>query len=314
MPELPEVETVVRTLRPHIQGKTVLSVQSFGSSCLAPASRPPELLCGALVSGAIRRGKYIVIRLEKGTEKIFLVVHLRMTGRLMAYDRPSCVPPSAAPVASSNVSSATSSDDSSSDLPAWPDSLLDKHSRALFMLGSLKDNTPLCAMVFHDVRKFGRLFAGTEEDLQNWPSWKKLGPEPLEMGEFAFVQAMKGKRAIKKVLLDQTRLAGVGNIYADESLFAAGIHPSSNADSVPEEKLFFLYRELCRILRLSIEECGSSIRNYQDADGNVGAFQNYFAVYGRKGEPCKKCGRPLERIEIGGRSTVFCTRCQCLFD
>ncbi len=133
------------------------------------------------------------------------------------------------------------------------------------------------------------------------------------MGEDAFVQAMKGKRAIKKVLLDQTRLAGVGNIYADESLFAAGIHPSSNADSVPQEKLCLLYRELCRILRLSIEECGSSIRDYQDADGNVGAFQNYFAVYGRKGEPCKKCGRPLERTEIGGRGTVFCTHCQRLF-
>ena len=306
MPELPEVETVVRTLRPHIEGRSVLSVQSFGSSCLAPASRSLDILCGALVSGVVRRGKYIVIRLEKGSKKFFLVVHLRMTGRLMAYERSSSVP--------SPASSVASADDKSSVLPAWPDSLLDKHSRALFMLGDLKDKTPSCAMVFHDVRKFGRLFAGTEEDLQNWPSWKKLGPEPLEMGEGAFVQAMKGKRAIKKVLLDQTRLAGVGNIYADESLFAAGIQPSSNADSVPREKLRLLYRELCRTLRLSIDQCGSSIRDYQDADGNVGAFQNYFAVYGRKGEPCKKCGRPLERTEIGGRGTVFCTHCQRLFD
>ncbi len=309
MPELPEVETVVRTLRPHIQGKTVLSVQCFGASCLAPASRPPESLCGALVSGVTRRGKYIVIRLEKDSEKFFLVVHLRMTGRLMAYDRPSSV----SPVASS-APSAASSASSSSVTPAWPECLLDKHVRALFMLGDHKDSSSSCAMIFHDVRKFGRLFAGTEEDLQSWPSWKKLGPEPLEMGEEAFVQAMKGKRAIKKVLLDQTRLAGVGNIYADESLFAAGIHPSSNADSVPDASLCLLYRELCRILRRSIEECGSSIRDYQDADGNVGAFQNYFAVYGRKGEPCKTCGRPLERTEIGGRGTVFCSHCQRLFE
>lgn len=313
MPELPEVETVVRTLRPHIEGKTVLSVQCFGSSCLATASRPPEILCGAFVSGVIRRGKHIVIRLEKGSEKFFLVVHLRMTGRLMAYERSASVPPSVQPFASS-APSAASSAASSATLPGWPQSLLDKHSRALFLLGEVQDATPSCAMVFHDVRKFGRLFAGTEEDLQSWPSWKKLGPEPLEMGEGAFVQAMKGKRAIKKVLLDQTRLAGVGNIYADESLFAAGIHPSSNADSVPHEKLRLLYRELCRILRLSIDQCGSSIRDYQDADGNVGAFQNYFAVYGRKGEPCKTCGRPLERTEIGGRGTVFCTHCQHLFD
>ncbi len=305
MPELPEVETVVRTLRPHIQGKTVLSVQCFGASCLAPASRPPESLCGALVSGVTRRGKYIVIRLEKDGDKFFLVVHLRMTGRLMAYDRPSSVSPVASSAPSASSSSVTT---------AWPECLLDKHARAIFMLGEVQDSTACCAMVFHDVRKFGRLFAGTEEDLQSWPSWKKLGPEPLEMGEEAFVQAMKGKRAIKKVLLDQTRLAGVGNIYADESLFAAGIHPSSNADSVPDASLRLLYRELCRILRRSIEECGSSIRDYQDADGNVGAFQNYFAVYGRKGEPCKTCGRPLERTEIGGRGTVFCSHCQRLFE
>ncbi len=306
MPELPEVETVVRTLRPHIQGRAILSVQSFGTSCLAADSRQPDVLCGAFVTEVTRRGKYIVIRLEKGGEKLFLVVHLRMTGRLMAYERPS------------SDQSEESSAVSSGVAPAWPQSLLDKHARALFLLGSSHDahepGIPSCALVFHDVRKFGRLFIGTEEDLCRWPSWKKLGPEPLEMGEDAFVQAMKGKRAIKKVLLDQTRLAGVGNIYADESLFAACIHPLSNAGSVPEEKLRLLYRELCRILLLSIEECGSSIRDYQDADGNVGAFQNYFAVYGRKGEPCKKCGRPLERTEVGGRGTVFCGYCQQLFD
>ncbi|MDO4839401.1 MAG: bifunctional DNA-formamidopyrimidine glycosylase/DNA-(apurinic or apyrimidinic site) lyase [Desulfovibrionaceae bacterium] len=290
MPELPEVETVVRTLKPHILGRTVLNVRTFGTSFLASGSRPLDTLCQASVTDVSRRGKYIVVHLLKCCTSLCLVAHLRMTGRLMAYERPQ-----------------TSS-------PDFPDSFLDKHSRGLFLLGDRKDSTASCALVFHDVRKFGRLFAGTEEDLALWPSWTKLGPEPLEMGEEAFVQAMKGKRAIKKVLLDQTRLAGVGNIYTDESLFAAGIHPSSIADSVPPEKLRLLYRELCRILLLSIDECGSSIRDYQDADGNVGAFQNYFAVYGRKGEPCKNCGKPLERTEIGGRGTVFCRHCQRLFD
>ncbi len=290
MPELPEVETVARTLKPHILGRTVLNVRTFGTSCLASGSRPLDTLCQASVMDVSRRGKYIVVHLLKCGTSLCLVAHLRMTGRLMAYERPQ------------------------SSSPDFPDSLLDKHSRVLFMLGERKDSTASCALVFHDVRKFGRLFAGTEEDLALWPSWTKLGPEPLEMGEEAFVLAMKGKRAIKKVLLDQTRLAGVGNIYTDESLFAAGIHPSSIADSVPAEKLRLLYRELCRILLLSIDECGSSIRDYQDADGNVGAFQNYFAVYGRKGEPCKNCGKPLERTEIGGRGTVFCRHCQRLFD
>lgn len=290
MPELPEVETVVRTLKPHIEGRTILNVRTMGKSCLASGSMPLEAVNGAQVTDVTRRGKYIVVHLSLDGTSLYLVVHLRMTGRLMAYEKPA---------------------DCSLN---WPDSLMDKHSRALFMLGDRKDSTASCALVFHDVRKFGRLFAGTEEDLLSWPSWTKLGPEPLEMGQDAFVRAMKGKRAIKKVLLDQTRLAGVGNIYADESLFAAGIHPSGTADSVPGEKLRLLHRELCRILLLSIDECGSSIRDYQDADGNVGAFQNYFAVYGRKGEPCKKCGRPLERTEIGGRGTVFCRHCQRLFD
>lgn len=288
MPELPEVETVVRTLRPHVANRTVLSWQVVGaSSCLVPESRPLEDLAGFTVQEVFRRGKYIAMRLAKeGLEDLFLVVHLRMTGRLIAYEKEAAA------------------------ASGWPPSFAEKHIRAAGLLADEAGQEPACALVFHDVRKFGRLFAGTKAELESWSSWKKLGPEPLLMGADAFVQAVRGSRAIKQVLLDQTVLAGVGNIYADESLFAARIHPQSCAGAVPEDALRTLYAELCRLLLLSIEECGSSIRDYQDADGNVGAFQNHFAVYGRKDQPCRTCGTTLKRIVLNGRGTVFCPCCQ----
>lgn len=139
---------------------------------------------------------------------------------------------------------------------------------------------------------------------------EKLGPEPLEMSADEFVRRLRGRRQVKTMLLDQTVIAGIGNIYADESLFRAGIHPAAPADRLGDERKRKLFDALQYVLRLSIRECGSSIRNYRDAEGNAGAFQNSFAVYGRAGEKCVRCGSVLKKITIGGRTSTFCEKCQ----
>ncbi len=279
MPELPEVETVVRTLRPHAVDRRCAALELPDPSCLEKASLPLDRAAGALVRAVDRRGKFIVMRLDAADgARLHLAVHLRMTGRLTAWED-----------------------------GAGPGPDVAKHVRLVIRLEGGKGP---CRLVFSDARRFGRVFLGTDEGLAAWPSWRKLGPEPLEMTGEAFCAAVRGRRAVKSVLLDQTVLAGIGNIYADESLHAAGIRPDMAADALPEAAKRRLLVEIRRLLLLSIQECGSSIRDYQDADGNVGAFQNHFHVYGRAGEPCLDCGTKLKRVVVSGRGTVFCPRCQ----
>lgn len=317
MPELPEVETVVRTFRPHVLGKCVLEVDEVRRPCFVPEGLKPKEALGLKVLDVFRRGKFIVCRLggpdaritdardfrsfekaareREGTNgrELFWVTHLRMTGTLMAYEGQDRDKESAR---------------------------IGRHTRFRALLGKSPDAggkdgahapDPDGTMVlFNDQRTFGRMFLGERERLLSWSSWARLGPEPLDMGEEAFVCALKGRRAVKTVLMDQTVVAGIGNIYADESLFAAGIWPGIPAEKVSESARARLYAELVRLLNLSIEECGSSIRDYHDADGNVGAFQNHFQVYGRGGEKCLSCGRTLKKIVLGGRGTVYCPHCQ----
>ena len=293
MPELPEVETVVRTLRPHVEGREILSMTEV-QHCRVPESLPCSAVQGYTVREVFRRGKFIVCRLERaGEEDIFWVTHLRMTGSLMAYEGDGRECEAAKP---------------------------GRYTRCVLHLGAAGTQGTAgtadtqgqedCRVLFNDVRTFGRIFLGRQKELQAWSSWKKLGPEPLTMGAAAFVAAVKGRRAIKAVLMDQTVLAGIGNIYADESLFAAGILPSRTADSLSVGDKERLYAEIVRLLNLSIAECGSSIRDYHDANGNVGAFQNHFMVYVRGGSPCLHCQGQLEKVTLNGRGTVFCPTCQ----
>ncbi len=285
MPELPEVETVVRTLAPHVLHRTILSMTEV-KPCRVPESLPCRVVAGYTVAEVFRRGKFITARLAKeGSEDLFWVTHLRMTGSLMAYEGKDREKEAANP---------------------------GKYTRCVVELGARpgESATEGCRVLFNDVRTFGRIFLGNSAALENWSSWKKLGPEPLTMGEEAFARAIRGRRNIKTVLMDQHVIAGIGNIYADESLFAAGIHPARTADSLSEDDKKRLYRELVRLLLLSIQECGSSIRDYHDANGNVGAFQNHFMVYGRGGELCQLCGARLKKIVLNGRGTVYCPRCQ----
>ena len=167
------------------------------------------------------------------------------------------------------------------------------------------------ALHFTDMRRFGscRLFAPGAIDA--WDFYKSLGPEPLDMDASAFRAALAGRRGrIKAVLLDQKVIAGIGNIYADEALFLAGIRPDAPADAVPEHKLDALFEAVRSVLLKAIEAGGSTIRDYRSAEGVEGSFQWTFNVYGRAGEPCSACGGKLASTKVAGRTSTFCARCQ----
>jgi len=285
MPELPEVETVARTLRPHVQGCTITGANLLRASSLHPLSLRPEELLGCAITGVGRRGKLLLLDLDPSgaalvdlhkAQDLRLALHLRMTGRLMTY---------------------------AADTPPGP------HTRCIFDLRDAQGQSR--RLFFDDVRAFGLLLAATPQTMQQWSFWRELGPEPLELTEAGFSARLDGKNAaIKAVLLDQKVIAGIGNIYADESLFAAGIDPRRKAASLTAAQRSRLLRCLKDVLLLSISQCGSSIRDYRDANGNVGAFQNSFAVYGRSGKSCQACNRILEKTKVAGRATVYCPHCQ----
>ena len=274
MPELPEVETVVRTLRPQVLECCIERVDVLRERSLHPLSLPVERLAGTRISAARRRGKLALLDLEPPAVAAalpvpsILAVHLRMTGRFMVH------PEGAAPL---------------------------KHTRIIFHLQ--RPDGSRAQLFFDDVRSFGLVFAATPELLERWDFWRSLGPEPLHMGPGSLGPRLHGRRAIKAALLDQTVLAGIGNIYADESLFRAGIDPRRPAGELSEAEAERLRCALQEVLRESIAQCGSSIRDYRDANGNVGAFQNTFFVYGRGGQLCRRCGTELEKGRIAGRAT-----------
>lgn len=293
MPELPEVETIARTLAPQVEGRRIMRCE-----LLNPSTFAGEIALERVVGGRIgrpgRRGKLLVLPLAFGGESVpppdetcpcgtlarylatgeerirGLGFHLKMTGRIFVY--PAGTPP-------------------------------EKHTRLLF---ELDDGSRL---FFDDARKFGYVRVLSPATLSRWPFWTELGPEPLEMDAEAFAARFAGRRGkIKALLLDQSVVAGCGNIYADESLFRAGIRP--DAQLVSPERLKRLHAALREVFLESIDACGSSIRDYRTARGDAGAFQNAFRVYGRSGETCVECGVTLESGRIAGRSTVFCPNCQ----
>lgn len=280
MPELPEVETVARTLLPHVAGCVFEHATLLKDSTLHPLSMPLESLAGMRIDTVWRRGKLLLFNLSPvqarpGHLPEHLLVHLRMTGRIFTSDA---------------------------------NQGLGKHTRCVFELKE-PGGRP-ARLFFDDTRTFGKILAANAHILQQWPFWRELGPEPLELPPNGLEGLLKGRRAIKASLLDQKVIAGIGNIYADEALFQAGIRPMRESGSLAGKECAKLLAALKDILLRSIDQCGSSIRDYRDANGNVGAFQNTFFVYGRGGENCRKCGEPLQKCRIGGRATVFCGKCQ----
>ncbi len=275
MPELPEVETVAADLRPHLVGRTVRSCEvRFPTIVRHPdPDRFAALLTGRRIEALTRRGKYILHHLDGGDDLV-LVVHLGMTGQWR------CVP---------------------AGLPE-PD-----HLHAVI---DLDDGTQLR---YRDVRRFGRLLLGSEEELVAARKLPRLGPEPIDPAFTAadLYRRLHVRRApLKALLLDQMLVAGVGNIYADESCFRARVRPDRPANELSRRAVGRLHAALGELLREAIENRGSSVDDYRDAWGEMGREQHLLRVYGRGGQPCLRCGRALAVVRLAGRTTVFCRRCQ----
>jgi formamidopyrimidine-DNA glycosylase len=271
MPELPEVETVARELRPLLQGREFASASVLWPRTIA-APEPESFatrLAGQRVIDISRRGKYIMMALASGET---LIVHLRMTGRL------SVVPPG------------------SPELDAT-------HVRAILYLTGGE------ALIFNDARKFGRIWLVSDAD----SVVGKLGPEPLAWDftpELLAARLRSRRSSLKASLLDQTLIAGVGNIYADEALHLAGLHPLRTGDSLSDEEAARLHAAIRRVLADAIGVRGTTLRDYRPPYGMEGAYQERLQVYQQTDRPCPRCGAPIRRIRVTQRSTHFCPRCQ----
>ena len=274
MPELPEVETVRRRLEPSFVGRRLERVEILDARLTRPHD-PLEVaaeLTGERVSALDRRGKYLVVRFESGRA---LLIHLRMTGSLL-------------------------------HVPAGAGAEADPHRRAIV---TLDDGS---AVVYRDVRRIGTWLLTEPDELEPYLN-ARLGGEPLapafttkRLGE-----ALANRRApVKAVILDQRRLAGVGNIYADEALWRARVHPRRPAGELDAEEIARLHRAIRAALRKGVALQGSTLREYVTPNGTPGGMQQEFLVYGRHGEPCDRCGSAIERTVIGGRGTWFCPSCQ----
>jgi formamidopyrimidine-DNA glycosylase len=287
MPELPEVETVVRQLEPEVEGHRIERLEVLDGRWSRPV--PPEEL-GAAVSGATiehlgRRGKYILMGLDGGRT---LVMHLRMTGNLILREGDEVLDPS-----------------EGRRLYESERSTEERHLRARFALDDGRE------LWFTDPRRFGEAFLLDEGGLEE--RFAKLGVEPFspEFTAVALGEMAAGRTApLKSFLLDQSRVAGVGNIYADEALFRAELHPLSPAGSIKPEHAEALRDAVVAALAAGIDAGGSSIDDYRDARGEKGSMQDEFLVHTREGEDCPRCGASISRIVVGGRSTYFCPSCQ----
>lgn len=286
MPELPEVEIVVRGLRETIVGKTIERVRLNAppaSIVVSPSFKKKtfeRVLAGRSIKGIDRRGKNILIRLSGD---ITLWAHLKMTGHFFY-------------------------------LPETED--IDKHDLAIFDFSnpesiSTNKKKKKLHLRFNDYRRFGRLRVFNDSELWRQKGLAELGPEPLEISANDFADLLKStRRMIKPALLDQSFIVGVGNIYADESLYAAKIHPRKITSTISKPKLVKLHGHLQRILKYSIRNMGTSVDSYSGVNGQPGSFQKYLKAYGRDGEPCINCGSTIVREKIGSRSAHYCPRCQ----
>lgn len=285
MPELPEVETVRRGLDKLIVGQRVRSVSSdWPKSFLNAEVDVNRFLVNAKITAVKRRAKVLLIELSS---KYTLMTHLKMTGQLVYRGE-------------SSFGAGHPSDSLVGELP-------DKSTRVVMTL----DNGTL---YFNDQRKFGWMRLTPTIEVPNIDFMKKLGPEPLssDFNQKEFVARIRKRpnSSIKAALLDQTIIAGVGNIYADESLWAARIHPASLVKNVSTRKLNTLFVSVREILQLSIKMGGSTDKNYVDAEGKKGSYLKFAKVFRLDGQPCPRCGTIIKKTRVAGRGTHYCPRCQ----
>ncbi len=273
MPELPEVETVRRGLAPVLTGRVITRLALRRADMRRPfPTGLARAVEGRRVLSVDRRGKYLLIRLEGGP---IMIVHLGMTGRLFV--RP-------------------------------PDHVENRHDHLQM---TLDDG---CEIVFNDARRFGQVDLASEETLAEYPAFKSLGPEPLDEAFTPLVlkaALMKRKTSFKAALMDQKVVAGLGNIYVCEALFAARIDPARLACTVTGAEAKRLGAAIGEVLTAALASGGSTLRDYVNAKGAAGYFQHRFAVYGREGKPCPRLSsHRIARMVQGGRSTFHCPKCQ----
>lgn len=262
MPELPEVETVVRSLAPAVTGRRIRNAEFRQPRVLiGDADESARMLAGRKIEKVERHGKFIVFRLRP---EAVLVVHLGMTGKLL-----------------------------------WKGAIA-KHTHAIFTLDG-------GTLLYEDSRQFGRI----EASLVLPARVDGLGPDALLVSLEDFTRLLHARKTrMKSLLLNQSFVRGLGNIYADEALFRAGIHPLALSSRLSRERAAKLHHAMREVLLEAVDRRGSSISDYVDADGNRGSFQTLHRVYQRTGEPCVVCGTRIRRILVAQRGTHFCPRCQ----
>lgn len=273
MPELPEVEVVRQSLEPFVQGQVIREVQIYHSGIFHQLFTEEifiETVLGHRIEALKRRGKYLLILLDSGK---VLLVHLRMTGKLLFRENTIA---------------------------------REKHDHLILTLDDGE-------IVYNDVRRFGGfIIFESEQEAQAYLD-ERLGLEPFSeafTGEFLYQNTRRKEKPIKALLLDQTVVTGLGNIYADEVLFKSGIRPKKASRRLSRKECTLLVENIKGILEQAIAAGGSSINDYLNALGEAGHYQERHMVYGHGGEPCQVCGTPLKKVTLGGRTTVYCPNCQ----
>lgn len=270
MPELPEVETTLRGIAPHLAGESIAHLLIRERRLRLPVPEGTEArVAGQHIAGLRRRGKYLIIDLERGS----ILVHLGMSGSLRVLP---------------------------ADIPA------DRHEHLDLVLSGGR------CLRLRDPRRFGT-FLWTPDAAEEHPLLRHLGPEPLGPGfdgDYLYKRAGVRRTAVKGFIMDASVVVGVGNIYASESLFAAGIHPARRCDRVSRARYHRLAAAVRRVLNEAVEQGGTTLRDFVREDGSPGYFSVSLRVYGREGEPCPVCAEPIRQRRIGQRSSYYCPRCQ----
>lgn len=307
MPELPEVETVVRELNKKLKNRIINSIQvnapkmiALGTSTVSNIRETDKnqvmsfikLLHKKKILSVRRRSKLIIFELSNS---LFMLVHLKMTGQFIFEDRKQFL---------KTTGKYRLLNKASAPLVQLPS----KHTHVVF---KFQDKSSL---YFNDVRKFGYLKLVTKKDLDNVKEFKEYGPEPLEKA-FTFKKfenqiAKRKTGKVKQVLMDNKVVVGIGNIYSDEILFHAKVKPVRRVSSLSEIEKKYIFKYILRVLKQAIKAKGSSVGDFIRTDGDWGNMGKYHFVYGRRGQECKKCGTIIESIKLGGRTASFCPKCQ----
>lgn len=289
MPELPEVETVRRTLSRAIIGQRIKAIDLRLVKLLKSPRASLNRLVGSRISSLGRRAKMLLVHFDNGSS---LIIHLKMTGQLIYQPKRGSLRIGGHPI------------------PRGEQDLPHRHTHAIF---TFSDGSRL---FYNDLRKFGYFRGVPTEKLDALFLEMKLGPEPLAP-EFTFEKftsrlTRRAKARIKDALLDQTVLAGLGNIYADEVNYQARLHPARRVQTVSPAERRRLFKAIQRIVKLAIAQSGTTYRSFRDGLGRSGNMLNYLKVYQRTGRPCRRCQTPIQRLKLGSRSAHFCPNCQPL--